>query len=225
MCGRQCRPGCQCRGLERARDGGANRHHAAAGRTGGRDRRHRRRFDLVALAVHHMSLERLAAQRLEGARPHVQRDQTAENPPRRQRRQQCLVEMQACGRRRHRAGDARPQALIALLVERVGSTLDIGRQRHQTVRVEERHRLGRQFDFPERGAPGDQPHLPTAGLQRHPQPHRLAVAQLYQRPPALQRPLEKQLNTPAAGLACRHARRYNPGIVEHQQIAGRQQRR
>ena len=169
-----------------------------------------------------MRLERLTAQWLEGARPDVQRDRAAVNPPRRQRRQQRVIEMQACRRRRHRARHARPQALIALLVELVGGALDIRRQRHQAVRVEERQRLGRQFHFPERRAPGDQPHHAAARLQCHARPDRLAVAQLHQRPPAVERALEQQLDAPTAGLACRHARRYYPGIVEHQQVARRQ---
>ncbi len=50
-----------------------------------------------------------------------------------------------------------------------------------------------------------------------------AGAQMDQCPPWVQHPLHQQFATTAAGLAPEQTRRDDPGVVEHQQIAGAQQ--
>jgi hypothetical protein len=119
-------------------------------------------IDLVALAVHHDALERLAAQRLEGAGPDVQRDRRAlDRPAPPAYRQQRLIEMQAGSRCRHRTRHACQQALIALTIGScVGGALDVGRQRHQPMRDSKNATASSGSSTSQNGAlAGQSPHL------------------------------------------------------------------
>ena len=176
---------------------------------------------LVALGVHQVLLERLGAQRLEGARAHMQRDARRARCPRGQRRQQRRIEMQAGGRRGDRARYARPEALVALAVAIAGRPLDIGRQRHLAVPLEEGRPPAAAVP-PPRTAPC-RAMQSRPGRRRSAAPCRARTALLSRsctsarRSP--ERALEQQLDAPAGGLARRQPRRQHARIVEHQQIA------
>ena len=79
-----------------------------------------RRPDRGALGVQRVRREILAAHRLEGARPDVQRHERALHAARLERRDQRRVEVQARRRRRHRARLAREDALVALAIGGAG---------------------------------------------------------------------------------------------------------
>ena len=64
-------------------------------------------------------------------------------------RDQRGIEMQAGRGRGDRAGLAREDALVARAILVAGNTLDVGRQRHRAVRLEEGQHLGGRFDFPQ----------------------------------------------------------------------------
>ena len=110
---------------------------AAAARARARDRRRGGGADLEALAVHDVLGEALAAHRLERAGADVQRDRRALDAARAQRREQLGVEVQRRGRRRDRAGPLGEHGLVALDVVAFVGALDVGRQRHVAVALEQ----------------------------------------------------------------------------------------
>ena len=174
--------------------------------------------------MHGVLIQILAAHRLESAGTDVQGQCGAENSARRECREQRFVEVQAGRGRRHRAGHAREQALVTLAIAGVRRARDVGRQRHAAMPFEElQRRLGQQH-LPQVGMPGLQPHRTTGAdeLLAHPQP--VAAARLHQGSVAGQRPLQQQLRAPAGCAVRREPGRHHASVVEHQQVAGMEQR-
>ena len=105
--------------------------------------------------------------------------------------------------------------------------LDIGRQRHLAVALEECDRLARAARTSQNWPCACQ-RCATVRRRRsaaHPHPHRLLSRSCTSARAPRQRPLEQQLDAPARGLACRQPRRQHARVVEHQQIARLEQRR
>ena len=94
-------------------------------------RRHGERLD-----VHAMSRQIVAVDRLEGAGADMQRDVGELDAALAQCIEDGGIEVQARSRRRDGAGMARVDRLIAGVVERVGRSRDVGRQRHLAMAVE-----------------------------------------------------------------------------------------
>jgi hypothetical protein len=80
------------------------------------DRRRRRLRQLIALRVQAAGAQRRVAERRERAAPHVQHHLGALDAARRERCEQCVGEVQARGRRGHRARCAREHRLVALRI-------------------------------------------------------------------------------------------------------------
>ena len=87
------------------------------------------RAHVQPFAVHAVFAHIIHAHRLEGARAHVQGDVAEFDALFAQRLQQRLVEMQAGGRRRHRAELAREHGLVTLVVVDARFAVDVGRKR------------------------------------------------------------------------------------------------
>ncbi len=128
----QARSAIGARRLERSRHSGTDGDHSSPGGAGPTDRLDRRRRHLVPLRVHDVLLELLAAQRLEGARAHVQGHQRRGRSPRaasaaKQRGRQNADWPWAPPRRRERArtgsGSVRDRCAS-------GARVMYGRQRH-----------------------------------------------------------------------------------------------
>jgi hypothetical protein len=131
--------------------------------------------------------------------------------------------VQAGRRRRDGARDASEQALVPLAIGRLRRTRNIRRQRHRPAAFEEFERGLGQFQFPQVYVARQQAHRATLGLQRLTRTQWIAGAGLYQRTAARKRSLEEDLDASAAGAPRREARRQHACVVEHQQVAWRQQ--
>ena len=176
--------------------------------------------------MHAMFGDVVDAHGLERARADVQRDVREFGACVATGLEHRCVEMQAGRRRRHRAGLAGIDGLVALAVGRFGSPPEIRRQRHFAVPLEYRVRGGAELDQPEAARrdpatvavspPGRRTSVPArAGLlERNCTSARVAAQQ------ALQQDLD-----PAAAVALvpRQARRDHARVVEDQQIAWPQQ--
>ena len=161
--------------------------------------------------------------------PDMQGDLRARDAQRVDARHQLRIEMQAgrgCG---DRAGNAGEDALVALDVGLIRGPRDVGRQRRRAVCLEERQHLGGRFDFPEiavfvTAVAGDHRHRSAIGVDDHPFADGLAGPQLRQRAPLADGPLQEHLDAPARILGAEQARRNHARVIEHQQVAGSQQR-
>ena len=158
----------------------------------------------------------------------MQGDKRPFHAPLRQPVEQCLLEVQAGGGRGHRAGLAGVDGLIALGIFRGRLAANVGRQRRLPVPFQQRQprfvAVGADFEQLAVAAEygGGKARLEQ---QRTTRLGRLAGVEMNQRPPLVQQPLDQNLDPSAAGLAAEQPRRDDPGVVEHQQIAGPQQRR
>ena len=163
---------------------------------------------------------------LEGAGTHVQRDIGECNTAVLQAVKQRLIEMQARRRCGDRAGMPRVHRLIALGVGGLGIPCDVRRQRDVAVTIEigfernvgiEPHAKKPAVALEDRG-------LATA-LEEHAvaRPGRVARGELQPRLGGSDDPLEQQLDLAAASLAAVQPRADDPGVVEDQKIAGREQ--
>ena len=175
--------------------------------------------------------EVVAAHRLEGARADVQGDRAALDAARRERREQLGVEVQRRGRRGDRAGLRREHRLVAALV--VGAVVagDVGRQRHVAVALEQRSgSSGKRSSNSEPSAP---PRPSTSTSKPSPLPRRSRLpgfGDLLARSCASTRDRGSIRSTststaPPLALRAEQARLDDAGVVDHQQVAGAQQRR
>ena len=98
---------------------------------------------VAGLSVHPVIDRVLHRDREERARAHMESDEASANAARVDRPQQAVGEVEACRRRGDRALPARVHGLVVIAVPRVGSTADIGRQRHGAVALERRRRAPR----------------------------------------------------------------------------------
>ena len=220
--------------LEPAQRGGAHRDHAPPLGMGAHDAGTQLRAHVDVLGVHVMLLDFGRAHRLEGPGPHVQRQERGFHAGRAQRLDQRRIEMQAGGRRRHRAVAGRVDRLVALAIERGVRPVDVGRQRHVPDGLHHRERraiLGK-FQLEHVLVPAQHAHARglaalvveqedlAAGLRR------LAGAQLRQHAASAEQPLHQHLHgATGGGLAAEHACRDHARVVEHQQVARTQQAR
>ena len=165
--------------------------------------------------------------RLEGARPHVQGDEGRFNPFGTNFLEQRLVEVQTRGRRRHGARLLVVDGLVALLVGVLVGTVDIGGQRHVAYGFQDlKHGAGVQEVDLEQGIVAGAHlclHLLPIGAAIEDKAGaglgRLGRADMGQHAVLVQDALHQHLQLAAAGLLAKHARRNDPGVVEHQQVA------
>ena len=143
--------------------------------------------------------------------------------------EQCLREVEACGRRRDRSRFAGVHRLVALAVEIKVGALDVGRQGHVSDRLYEvghaRRTRRPEPDF----APSAESLFQDLAVQRvraalehHLPPGLEPLSWMDQRFPAiLGRPRHQQAFdvAPARQPAPQQARRKHPRVVEHEQIA------
>ena len=216
------------RGLQRPQAGRADGDDAPAARARALDGIDGRGRDLVGLRMHPVLGQVLGLHRLEGARADVQRHERLLDAAICERLEQRRIEMQAGGRCRDRAPDARVHGLVALGVfgdRRVG---DVGRQRQLAVALEPGVQVADAFE-PEAEETaiarldgrarirGQEDDAADAGRMARPHLHDRRV-----RPGDA---LDQHLDFPAAGLAPADARVDDARVVEHQQVVGGQQRR
>ena len=129
--------------------------------------------------------------------------------------------MQAGRGRRHRAGLFRIHRLVALLVERLGRSSDIGWQRHLAVFAQQRlevavaERQQKQVAPPSRKA---QPAL--ADGQRAAVGERLVGARVGERQARFEHALDQDLDRAAVFLARPQPRPQHAAVVDDEQIAG-----
>ena len=221
------------RRLQRAGRGGADHDHAPPGLDGGVDARRGVLADRVALGIDRVRLHLRCAHRLEGAVADVQRDGRALDARVVERSENRLGEMQPRRRRRDRPGLACEHGLVAIAIEVQVRPLDVGRQRNVPDRLDGvHHRAGvtrPETDDPpaevallehlavQRASSALEPHLPAG-------PHPLT--RVHQRLPSLvvDARHEQHLDHSAAGLTLANQPcREHPGVVEHHQVAGRQE--
>src|SRR5579862_1756143 len=223
---RLARPGCKAvlpaserRRLERPYDRSTDRNHPAASSPRLRDRltggsAHRR-----LLRVQYVRGHLVRAQRLEGTRTHMQGNEAQAHSPRRERRHQRLIEVQACGRRCDRARLAREDALIALAIGGRDRAADVGRQRDLTETIEKFQRRPGNGDTPEFPFAADDAHRAACGCDLEAGTDRLARRELHQRLRRLRGALEKDFDAPAGGLLSDQTGGDDTRVVEHQQVA------
>jgi hypothetical protein len=214
-------------GLEGAHHRGPDRDHPSAAGMRRLDAPARAGAHPDPLGVHVVVLEAPGTHRLEGPRADVQGHEVELDAALANRLEQLPIEVQAGGRRGHRARIAREHRLVAGLVAPLRRAADVWRQRHRAVRLEQR--LERVFAGIEleleqvrrargHGRPGGVGEAqPGSGAGR------LAGAHVGEKAPLAGLALDQHLGAPAARLARREPRLDHPGVVEHQQIARRQQ--
>jgi hypothetical protein len=156
---------------------------------------------------------------LEGPGPHVQRDTGAPHPARFQGCDQLAIEMQARGRCRYGARIAGKNALVAFAILGRDRALDIGRQRHRPVGLEEFQRGTGRAHLPQVLLLTQNLHRPAGGGDFKPGPDRLAGAQLHQCRAIGEDAFEKDLDAATGGLVAHHPRRDHTRVVEDQQVA------
>ena len=215
-------------GFQRPQRRGADGHHRPSLGLGAGDGLCRFGRQGVALAVHVVLRQIFGAHRQEGARAHMQCQVCAIDAARSQRRQQRLIKVQAGRGGGHRARLAGEHGLIACLVGLIRLVLDVGRQRQLAqplqhpgrwcIEADAQHHAARLACRDDRGAlrgvlrPEMQPaaRLGRVAGAHHRQHLVLAVDAL-----------DHHLDAPAAFLAPGQPCVDDPGVVEHQQAAGR----
>src|SRR5262249_3299958 len=128
--------------LDRARRGCTDRNDPAPLRARGIDRIGRRRWNFVSLPIDDVLLDDGAANGFEGAVADVKRDLHRPDASRLEGFEDLRREMQSRGGRGDRAPYTREDRLISLSIGRRVVTLDVGRQRYMTERVDERLDIG-----------------------------------------------------------------------------------
>ncbi|KAG1606111.1 hypothetical protein G6F46_013232 [Rhizopus delemar] len=132
------------RAFQRTHHRGADTNHPAASRARAPHLLHQFGTDIQPLAVHHVVLQVIGTHRLEGARAHVQGDVAEVHALLLQRGQQRFVEMQAGGRRGHRAHFTREHggrraAATAPVTRAHGTAARRTRRRGPAPRLRRRH--------------------------------------------------------------------------------------
>ena len=173
--------------------------------------------------MHAVLREILHAHRLEGACADVQGHAGNAHAALVQAREQGLVEVQPGGGRGHRAGVARIDRLVAPLVLGIGRMRDVRRQRQHAFALEHVQHRRIEAQQPELAVALE--HLGPCRAEQQPRARarRLARAQLRQRLALAGDALDQHLHAPAAGLGAAQARAQDAGVVEHQQVARREQ--
>jgi hypothetical protein len=124
----------------------------------------------------------------------------------------------------HRPGLARIDRLVAFAILGQGRTFDVGRQRHLALRLEEGHGVAAEFELVQVAVAADGGRPLAAGqVHRHAGPEALAGARLGQDAAGSDDPLEQDLDTAPGRLPPVDPGRKDPGVVEDQQVARREE--
>ena len=219
--------------FERAQRRGADRHDAPAGRARACDRVDGALRHVEPLAVHRVLGQVLGAHRLEGAGADVQRDARRVDATLREVGQHRVVEVQRGGGRGDRPRVRREHGLVAALVIGGVGMGDVRRQRHVTVRFEQRERIGRKAQVKQRTLRSRAAEhrrverlraVDTEEAHHAARLRRLARAQVHQHFMHRQHALDQRLDRAAARLRAEQARLDHARVVEDQQVTGTQQR-
>ena len=217
-------------GFQRAHRRGAHRHHPASPGTGLAHGFANRLVHLDIFGMHHMVCYGVGPHRLESAGPDMQRHHGPPHAFGIQLPQQLLGEMQPRGGCGHRALAPGIHRLVALLVSPLIGPLDIGRQRHVANRL---HDIGQRR--PAAAAELEQGALPTgdreaetggrAALQRTQsddgaRPGGFAGTNMGQGSVTAGHSLHQDFDFAPGIFPAPEASRYNPGVIEHQQVIG-----
>ena len=179
-----------------------------------------------AFGMHAMLGEIVDAHRLKSPGSDVQRHERRAHSHFAATREHRFVEVQTGRRRGDRAGLARIDRLIARRIVRFCRPRDVRRQRHRAVLFEVRQRIGAELQLEQIVAATDVVSLHAAGQRyRHVAAQRFARVRMREDAASFEHALEQDLHLPACGLAADDARRNYARIVEHEQVAGAQQRR
>ncbi len=178
----------------------------------------------IALAVHAVLRDVVDTNRLERSSAHVQRDFGHLDACVGQFGQQRLGEMQACSRRRDRAGNIGVDRLVARDIRCIRRPFDVGRQRHFADRGQHvMYRTGKAQVVELFLAPDHFEHNIT-GAQASPRLQRLADPHLTSGNGFRKHAFEQNFSASARILFGEHPRWDHSSIVEHQQIARSQLR-
>ncbi len=210
----------QGRGLERAHDGGADGHDAAAARARRLQGARRVGGNDETLPLHAVLVHQLGGHRLEGADADVQRHRGALDSRRLEPPEQRGVEVQPGGGRGDGAGLAREHGLIALAIGGLVGAFDVRRQRHVAEPLEMRlDRLGEAERAPAVLARRHHFGFEAVG-EAHPIARPGAFARLRERVPFPRPELldQQQLHLAAAPAPAEEPRRHHLGVVDHQQV-------
>ncbi len=157
--------------------------------------------------------------RLEGARAHVQGDESPLDALGGDLFQQRFVEVQACGGRGDRTGTFGIHGLVALTVSALVRAVDVGRQRHVADAVEQWQHFFGEAQLEERVMARDHFGLAAAIDEDHRAfLRRLAGAHMGQHPVAVEDALDQHFQLAAGSFLAEQARRNHPGVVEHHQV-------
>mmetsp|Transcript_53345 Transcript_53345/g.147771 ORF Transcript_53345/g.147771 Transcript_53345/m.147771 type:complete len:341 (+) Transcript_53345:806-1828(+) len=222
--------------LQRAQRRRADGHDTPPPRTAGRHRIDRGLRHLEPLAVHLVLGDLLDPHRLEGAGANMQGHMRLLDPAGGQRGQHAFVEMQGRRGRRDRTGLLGEHRLVAALVLGIVGMLDVGRQRHMAMVLQQREGVTVQAQVEQAVVrPAAAQHLRIEGIGKpHPAAGLGALAGAQMHPHLLrarQHPFNQGLHRTTgrrgagfgAVLPAEQPRLDDAGVVEDQQITGRQQ--
>jgi hypothetical protein len=114
--------------------------------------------------------------------------------------------------------------LVTLLVVAVGTVLDIRRQRQPAMGIDQAEYIVRKMQRVELAGALPDDHVEGIGEpDMYARRRRLGGAHLGMDGAVVQHPFDQHLDLAAAFLDAEKARLEHPGIVEHQQVAGREQ--
>ncbi len=139
--------------------------------------------------------------------------------------ERIAVEVESRGRRSDGAGLASVDGLIAGRIVRFCGAFDVGRQRHGAVALEEGQRLYAELELEQIVMTSDEARFCAARQRnRRLRTQRFARVHVREDAPIAQGALEQNLHLPARRFHSEYASRNHPCVVQHEQIAGRQQR-
>ncbi len=176
------------------------------------------------LCVHLVFAEVIDPHGLERARSDVQGHVRAHDAGALAGGEQRCVEVQSGGRGGYGSGRARIDRLVALAIRVLDRTMQVRRQRHLTVTVEERGRRSPEIEHPEIAvAAGDPGPVALGQVDARPDRRRLARAQLHEGAVPADHTLEQDLDAAPGLLAAVQPRRDHARVVDDQQVPRTQQ--
>ena len=186
-----------------------------------------------SLGMHCVRLEIIHANGLECSSSNVQRYERALDASGLNRLRKRFVEMEAGGGRRDSAVLTRKYALVTLAIAGIGFAMNIGWEGHTPPLLEKLNCGSRSFNDPKVIASLHHAYQAAGSRDEDTLAHGFTGAHLRQCPVGvgvnalvgLQRPLQKNLDSPAGGFGSDQSCRHDAGVVEHEQIAGPQEGR
>ena len=172
--------------------------------------------------MHLMLRQVFGAHRLKRAGADVQRDIGKLHALGAQLVEQGLIEMQAGGRRRHRARGFRIHGLVAGLVEGIGRVFDIRRQRQAAVGLDQFEHVGRKLQGVKLADARPDRHVERVGQpDRAAGRGRLRGPHLRMHAVLVEYALDQHLDLATTLLDAEKARLQYARVVEHQQVTAR----